>query len=222
VVLVALAFRSRECHSIRPCPVVHLCRVAGRDCSRQAPSERHVQVSLHAAQALRTPCGGRGVPTSHRWLWTGAGPLGWRRTRLSTRSVPPWVRHTIGWLCQPVSAVRRCWQMAHKPSCAFQRRNNWRRPGRCRAIRTPARASKEGAHCGSYGLASPWIFVCRRLGTLLARQRRTSCPLPDGRMLCPQNTQWFPGSDRKSCSLIHPRDLCGCRRRAHCHSRVTM
>jgi hypothetical protein len=30
-------------------------RVAGRNYSRQAPSERHVQVSLHAAQALRTP-----------------------------------------------------------------------------------------------------------------------------------------------------------------------
>src|SRR5438132_8786229 len=30
-------------------------RVAGRDCSRPAPSERHVQVSLHAAQAWQTP-----------------------------------------------------------------------------------------------------------------------------------------------------------------------
>jgi hypothetical protein len=29
-------------------------RVGGRDCSRQAPSERHVQVSRPAAQALRT------------------------------------------------------------------------------------------------------------------------------------------------------------------------
>src|SRR5215475_14844055 len=62
-------------------------RVAGRDCSRQAPSERHVQVSLHAAQALRTPCCGRGFTTSNRWLWTWAwqledvshvlGPLRW-------------------------------------------------------------------------------------------------------------------------------------------------
>jgi hypothetical protein len=38
-------------------------RVAGRDCSRQAPSERHVQVSLHAAQALPTPDCGRGFTT---------------------------------------------------------------------------------------------------------------------------------------------------------------
>jgi hypothetical protein len=43
-------------------------RVAGRDYSRQAPSERHVQVSLHAAQALPTPCGGRGFTTVNPWL----------------------------------------------------------------------------------------------------------------------------------------------------------
>ena len=47
-------------------------RVAGRDCSRQAPSERHVQVSLHAAQALRTPGCGRGFTTVNPWLWTWA------------------------------------------------------------------------------------------------------------------------------------------------------
>jgi hypothetical protein len=41
----------------------HPRRVAGRDCSRQAPSERHVQVSLHAAQALPTPDCGRGFTT---------------------------------------------------------------------------------------------------------------------------------------------------------------
>ena len=70
-------------------------RVAGQDYSRQAPSERHVQVSLHAAQALRTPCCGRGFTTSNRWLWTWAWQLGWSRTRLSARSVPPCVRHTI-------------------------------------------------------------------------------------------------------------------------------
>jgi transposase InsO family protein len=47
-------------------------RVAGRDCSRQAPSERHVQVSLHAAQALRTSRCGRGFTTVNPWLWTWA------------------------------------------------------------------------------------------------------------------------------------------------------
>src|SRR5262249_22986870 len=40
-------------------------RVAGQDCSRPAPSERHVQVSLHAAQALPTPLAERGHATSN-------------------------------------------------------------------------------------------------------------------------------------------------------------
>src|SRR5215813_13500689 len=57
---------------LSPTSVVPQSRVAGRDYSRQAPSERHVQVSLHAAQALRTPCCGRGFTTSNRWLWTWA------------------------------------------------------------------------------------------------------------------------------------------------------
>jgi len=42
-------------------------RVAERDCSRSAPSERHVQVSLHAAQASQRPCD-RPV-SSHRTCW---------------------------------------------------------------------------------------------------------------------------------------------------------
>src|SRR5215831_6263277 len=44
-------------------------RVAGRDCSHPAPSERHVQVSLHAAQALRTLLAERGRATANAWLW---------------------------------------------------------------------------------------------------------------------------------------------------------
>src|SRR4029453_13581825 len=65
----APALRLRECHSIRPCTAQSLCRVAGRDCSRQAPSERHVQISLHAAQALLTSRCRRGFTTSNLWLW---------------------------------------------------------------------------------------------------------------------------------------------------------
>ena len=69
-------------------------RVAGRDCSRQAPSERHVQVSLHAAQALPTPCDGRGFTTVNPWLWTWAWQFGWSNTRFSAWAEPPCVRHT--------------------------------------------------------------------------------------------------------------------------------
>jgi putative transposase len=46
-----------------------LCRVAGRHYRRPAPSERHVRVFPHAAQASLTPASGRGFLTSNPWLW---------------------------------------------------------------------------------------------------------------------------------------------------------
>jgi hypothetical protein len=64
-------------------------RVAGRNYSRQAPSELLVKVSLLAAQALLTPVCGRGLTTVNPWLWTWAWQLGWSKTRLSARSEPP-------------------------------------------------------------------------------------------------------------------------------------
>src|SRR5439155_21372990 len=80
-----------RCHMVR----FLIRRVAGRDCSRPAPSERHVQVSLHAAQALPTPLAERGGATSNGWLWTCLWPLGCRRTRLSVVSLPPCMRQTL-------------------------------------------------------------------------------------------------------------------------------
>ena len=42
-------------------------RVAGRRYRLQALSERHKQVSLHAAQAFLTPLAGRGFDTVNPW-----------------------------------------------------------------------------------------------------------------------------------------------------------
>jgi len=46
-----------------------LSRVAGRHYCRPAPSERHVRVSPHAAQASQTPVSEPGFLTSNPWLW---------------------------------------------------------------------------------------------------------------------------------------------------------
>ena len=80
-------------------------RVAGRDSSRQAPAERHVQGALHAAHALLTPRCGRGFTTANLWLWPWAWPWGWRRTRWSARAAPPW-RTPHARLARP--ACQRC------------------------------------------------------------------------------------------------------------------
>jgi hypothetical protein len=64
-------------------------RVAGRDCSRPAPSERHVQVSLHAAQALRTPLAERGHATSNTYCDTTFTIRAWSpRTVIRRESAP--------------------------------------------------------------------------------------------------------------------------------------
>jgi hypothetical protein len=60
------------CH---PSPCGRLCRVAGEHCCSPAPSERHVNLSVYAAQASRkAPRGTRwGASTPPARYWSGAG-----------------------------------------------------------------------------------------------------------------------------------------------------
>ena len=53
---------------VAPCTFPQ-CRVAEQDCSRSAPEELLVKVSLQAAQALQTLLAERDCATANTWLW---------------------------------------------------------------------------------------------------------------------------------------------------------
>ena len=69
----------------------------------QPPQNGTCEFPHMLAQAELPPLTERGFETVNPWLWTLLWQSGWSSTRFSASSFPPRLRHTMWWLCHPVS-----------------------------------------------------------------------------------------------------------------------
>ena len=133
-------------------------------------------------------------------------------------SDPPSARFTIWRAAQGVLVVMGVVQVGHRPSCLRQTPYSFRRPLAEFSIFLPHRDSKYSSHCGSCGLASALILICRCIGVSDSVSKMRFLFVPSTCFSIAVNTHFRVPLALKYLSLTHRAPLDGCLLTAHRHS----